>query len=83
MWRKGNPIQNRRPRTPGPPPEKIHIQTGRPRTPAGGENPHPNPLVLVLLVLVLLVLVLVLVLVLLSSPHGKAGSAGNKFMAYH
>ena len=33
---------------------------------------------LVLLVLVLLVLVLVLVLVLLSSPHGKAGSAGNQ-----
>ena len=49
MWRKRNPIQNPRPRTPGPrPPEKIHIQTRRPRTPAGGENPHPNPLVVLL-----------------------------------
>ena len=41
------------------------------RPPPAGKIDNPNPLVLLVVVLVLLVL-------LLSSPHGKAGSAGNE-----
>ena len=54
----------------GPPPAEK-IDNPNPPTPDPGPPPaqkiyNPNDLVLVL------------VLVLLSSPHGKAGSAGNK-----
>ena len=54
----------------------IEKCAGDPGPPPAGKTPNPNPLVLVLLLL----LVLVLLLLLLSSPHGKAGSAGkNQF----
>ena len=60
-------------------PGKSTIQIRRPGLTRADPPPpaekiyNPNPLVL------LLVLVVLVLLLLSSSPHGKAGSAGNEF----